>query len=101
MACSVTVLWPAAGLRRDFRNLPMKQRFAARAPIPRSRENQVRRGHLLSGLAAHDWHLADAAADLGISEAQLGLRLQSAGFGYLLRQDVLDRYRKQAPTRSG
>ena len=25
MACSVTVLGPAAGLRYDFRNLPMKQ----------------------------------------------------------------------------
>ncbi|AKJ15576.1 hypothetical protein ABB07_37595 [Streptomyces incarnatus] len=25
VACSVTVLWPAAGLRCDFRNLPLKQ----------------------------------------------------------------------------
>ncbi|MFC9927839.1 hypothetical protein [Streptomyces sp. NPDC127190] len=58
-------------------------------------ENQVRRGHLLSRLAAHDWHLADTAADLGIGEAQLGLRLESAGFGFLLRQDVLDGYRRQ------
>jgi len=59
-------------------------------------ENQVRRGHLLSRLAAHDWHLADTATELGIDEAQLGLRLQTAGFGYLLRQDVLDRYRSEA-----
>ncbi|MEV5986465.1 hypothetical protein AB0L85_15845 [Streptomyces sp. NPDC052051] len=58
-------------------------------------ENQVRRGHLLSRLAANDWHLADTAADLGITEAQLGMRLESAGFGHLLRQDVLDGYRKQ------
>jgi len=58
-------------------------------------ENQVRRGHLLSRLAAKDWHLAATAADLGIDEAQLGLRLESAGFGFLLRQDVLDAYRKQ------
>ncbi|MEV5879677.1 hypothetical protein AB0L75_36775 [Streptomyces sp. NPDC052101] len=64
-------------------------------------ENQVRRGHLLSRLAANDWHLADTAADLGIDEAQLGLRLESAGFGHLLRQDVLDGYRKQRRTRTG
>lgn len=62
-------------------------------------ENQVRRGHLLSRLAANDWHLADTAAELGLDEAQLGLRLESAGFGYLLRQDILDRYRKQGRTR--
>lgn len=59
-------------------------------------ENQVRRGHLLDRLAAHDWHLARTAASLAVTEAQLGLRLESAGFGYLLRQDVLDRYRSQA-----
>jgi hypothetical protein len=59
-------------------------------------ENQARRGHLLSRLAAHDWHLADAAAELGIGEAALGVRLESAGFGHLLRQDVLDAYRKRA-----
>ncbi|MER6573343.1 hypothetical protein ABT288_46180 [Streptomyces sp. NPDC001093] len=64
-------------------------------------ENQVRRGHLLSRLAANDWHLADTAADLGIGEAQLGLRLESSGFGYLLRQDILDGYRKQGRTRTG
>ncbi|MFI1367148.1 ARPP-2 domain-containing protein [Streptomyces griseochromogenes] len=59
-------------------------------------ENQVRRGHLLNRLAAHDWHLADTAAELGIDEAQFGLRLKTAGFGHLLRQDVLDRYRSRA-----
>ncbi|WP_033825067.1 hypothetical protein [Kitasatospora sp. MBT63] len=56
-------------------------------------ESQVRRGHLLDRLAAHDWHLGDTAAELGLSEAQLGLRLESAGFGSMLRQDVLDGYR--------
>ncbi|MGW0765336.1 ARPP-2 domain-containing protein [Streptomyces sp. NPDC002676] len=64
-------------------------------------ENQVRRGHLLSRLAANDWHLADTAVDLGIEEAQLGLRLESAGFGYLLRQDILDGYRKQGRNLTG
>ncbi|MEV6973746.1 hypothetical protein [Kitasatospora sp. NPDC093806] len=58
-------------------------------------ESQVRRGHLLDRLAAHDWHLGAAAGSLGITEAQLGLRLEGAGFGALLRQDVLDHYRRQ------
>lgn len=58
-------------------------------------EKQVRRGHLLNQLAANDWHLADTAAAMGVSEAAFGMRLQSAGFGALLRQDVLDRYRAQ------
>ncbi|MEV6208950.1 hypothetical protein [Kitasatospora sp. NPDC051914] len=61
-------------------------------------EAQVRRGYLLDTLAAHDWHLASAATALGIAEAQLGLRLEAAGFGALLRQDVLDRYRRQVRT---
>ncbi|MEV5931398.1 hypothetical protein AB0L56_01175 [Streptomyces sp. NPDC052079] len=64
-------------------------------------EGQIRRGHLLDRLAAHDWHLADTAAHLGLTEAQLGLRLQSAGFGHLLRQDILDGYRSRERTRSG
>ncbi|WP_371502291.1 hypothetical protein [Kitasatospora sp. NBC_00374] len=59
-------------------------------------ENQVRRGHLLDRLAAHDWHLGDTASELGIGEDQLGLRLESAGFGSMLRQDVLDGCRKRA-----
>jgi hypothetical protein len=59
-------------------------------------ENQVRRGHLLTRLAACGWNLSDTATALGVTEPQLGLRLQSAGFGFLLRQDVLDRYRAQA-----
>ncbi|WP_431948712.1 hypothetical protein [Actinacidiphila sp. bgisy167] len=29
-----------------------------------------------------------------IDKAQLGLRLESAGFGFLLREDVLDGYRR-------
>lgn len=59
-------------------------------------ETQVRRGHLLSRLAANDWRLADTAAALGVDEAALALRLERAGFGYLLRQDVLDHYRASA-----
>ncbi|MFG3223925.1 hypothetical protein ACGF07_03955 [Kitasatospora sp. NPDC048194] len=59
-------------------------------------EAQVRRGHLLDRLAAHDWHLPAAATALGLTEAALGLRLANAGFGHLLRQDVLDHYRSRA-----
>jgi hypothetical protein len=58
-------------------------------------ENQVRRGHLLTQLAANDWHLPDTAKAMRLSEAELGMRIQSAGFGVLLRQDVLDGYRAQ------
>ncbi|MFC5661426.1 hypothetical protein ACFP3U_00360 [Kitasatospora misakiensis] len=59
-------------------------------------EAQVRRGHLLDRLAAHDWHLPTAAAALGLTAPQLGLRLEAAGFAGLLRQDVLDHYRRAA-----
>ncbi|MGW2254839.1 ARPP-2 domain-containing protein [Kitasatospora sp. NPDC001660] len=62
-------------------------------------EAQVRRGHLLDRLAAHDWHLPKAAAALGLTEAQFGLRLEGAGFGHILRKDILDHYRKQARAR--
>ncbi|KUO02706.1 ARPP-2 domain-containing protein [Streptomyces caeruleatus] len=54
-------------------------------------ESQVRRGYLLSHLAAHDWHLADTAAALGMEKAQLCHRLESAGFGHLLRPDMRGR----------
>nr|WP_042192840.1 hypothetical protein [Kibdelosporangium sp. MJ126-NF4] len=56
-------------------------------------EGQIRRGYLLNQLASHDWHLPSAAAALGSTEAELGLRLDSAGFGYLLKEHVLARYR--------
>ncbi|MWA02216.1 hypothetical protein F8568_017915 [Actinomadura sp. LD22] len=59
-------------------------------------DSQVRRGHLLTRLAAHQWRLDATAAALGIGEAALALRLERAGFGHLLRQDVLDHYRAQA-----
>ncbi|MGW0957314.1 ARPP-2 domain-containing protein, partial [Streptomyces sp. NPDC002545] len=61
-------------------------------------ENQVRRGHLLTHLAAHDWHLPATATALGLTEPQLALRLETSGFPHLLRQDVLDHYRKQSRT---
>ncbi|MFG1703628.1 hypothetical protein ACFLIM_10580 [Nonomuraea sp. M3C6] len=63
-------------------------------------EAQSRRGHLLSRLAEHGWSLPDTAAALGTDPATLGLRLQRAGFGHLLRQDILDGYRKAVSGRS-
>lgn len=59
-------------------------------------ENQVRRGHLLTRLAAGGWSLSATATALGVTEPELGLRIEAAGFGSLLRQDVLDHYRAQA-----
>ncbi|GAA2214688.1 hypothetical protein GCM10009850_101530 [Nonomuraea monospora] len=57
-------------------------------------ESQCRRGHLLSELAAHGWSMAATAATLRLDVPQLAARLERAGFGSLLRQDVLDGYRK-------
>ncbi|MFE6870226.1 hypothetical protein ACFVFS_27190 [Kitasatospora sp. NPDC057692] len=59
-------------------------------------EPQVRRGYLLDRLAAHDWHLPATAAALNLTEPQLALRLEGAGFAELLRRDVLDHYRRAA-----
>ncbi|WP_433478870.1 ARPP-2 domain-containing protein [Spirillospora sp. CA-142024] len=59
---------------------------------------QVKRGYLLRRLAEHDWRLGATAAALGTDKAALALRLERAGFGYLLRQDVLDHYRAQRVT---
>ncbi|MFF2662794.1 hypothetical protein ACFVUH_36250 [Kitasatospora sp. NPDC058032] len=59
-------------------------------------EPQIRRGYLLDRLAAHDWHLPTTATALNLSEPQLALRLEAAGFAELLRQDVLDHHRRAA-----
>ncbi|KAA2257539.1 hypothetical protein F0L68_24895 [Solihabitans fulvus] len=50
---------------------------------------QVRRGHLLSTLAEHDWHLDASAAALGTTRDELVRRLDRAGFGHLLREDII------------
>ncbi len=51
---------------------------------------QTRRAYLLSQLAPHDWNLEQCAAALGYRKSELILRLENAGFGYLLHQHVLD-----------
>jgi hypothetical protein len=57
---------------------------------------QVRRGYLLSKLAATDWNLDATAAALGTDREDLALRLDRSGFGYLLRPDIIDAARRQA-----
>lgn len=59
-------------------------------------ENQIRRGHLLTSLAARDWNLSGTADALGVTEPELARRIESAGFGHLLRQDVRDHYRARS-----
>ncbi|MGO4428259.1 hypothetical protein AB4Z54_58465, partial [Streptomyces sp. MCAF7] len=44
-------------------------------------EAQTRRGHLLTLLAAHDWHFGATADALGVSRDQLATRVEHAGFG--------------------
>jgi hypothetical protein len=60
---------------------------------------QVRRGHLLSTLAAHDWHLDATAAALSTDRPSLVARLDRAGFGHLLRPEVIDACRAHARRR--
>ncbi|BCL12469.1 ARPP-2 domain-containing protein [Micromonospora sagamiensis] len=57
---------------------------------------QTRRGHLLSQLAAHDWNLDATATALGTDRRGITLRLDNAGFGHLLRPDIIDACRNQA-----
>jgi hypothetical protein len=59
-------------------------------------EAQCRRGHLLSKPAENGWNMRGTAAALHTDVAALGLRLERAGFGHLLRQDVMDACRKAA-----
>ena len=56
---------------------------------------QTRRGHLLSLLAAHDWNLDATATALGTDRHGLTVRLDRAGFGYLLRPDIIDACRNR------
>ncbi|GAB4560409.1 MAG: hypothetical protein Tsb0020_07070 [Haliangiales bacterium] len=56
---------------------------------------QSRRAYLLSQLAEHNWNLAATASALGQSEDDLVLRLEKAGFGYLLKDHVLRAARRR------
>jgi hypothetical protein len=56
---------------------------------------QTRRAYLLSQLAAQNWNLDATAASLKQSRADLVLRLEKAGFGYLLKEHVLQAARRR------
>lgn len=56
---------------------------------------QSRRAYLLSQLAEHNWNLAATASALGQSQDDLVLRLEKAGFGYLLKDHVLRAARRR------
>ncbi|MEU8053401.1 ARPP-2 domain-containing protein [Micromonospora haikouensis] len=61
---------------------------------------QTRRGHLLSQLAATDWDLDATAAALRTDRDGLIRRLDRAGFGRLLRRDIIDSSRRhEVPVR--
>ncbi|MBN2498740.1 MAG: hypothetical protein JXR96_29385 [Deltaproteobacteria bacterium] len=49
---------------------------------------QTRRAHLLQVLAEHGWHLEDAAGALNETRRSLTRRMENAGFGYLLKENV-------------
>ncbi|MFP2911017.1 ARPP-2 domain-containing protein [Pyxidicoccus sp. 3LFB2] len=51
---------------------------------------QTRRAYLLQQLALSGWKLKDAAERFGATEDDLVLRLRNAGFGYLLKEHVLE-----------
>lgn len=50
---------------------------------------QARRAYLLSSLAAHHWNIEATAAAHRQTKEDLVKRLDKAGFGYLLQEDVL------------
>ncbi|MCW7989476.1 hypothetical protein XF35_30595 [Streptomyces platensis subsp. clarensis] len=49
-------------------------------------EKQVRRGHVLHRLAAHEWHLGRTAEAMGITVEELARRIRRLGFEGLLKQ---------------
>lgn len=56
---------------------------------------QCRRAYLLSQLAECQWDLGDCAARHNCSKDELMLRLEKAGFGYLLKPHVLEAARQR------
>jgi hypothetical protein len=55
---------------------------------------QTRRAYLLSRLAAHQWDIKATAADQGCAPDELVHRLERAGFGYILNEQVRRQARK-------
>ncbi|MDN3243436.1 ARPP-2 domain-containing protein [Glycomyces tritici] len=61
-------------------------------------ETQSRRGRLLRTLSDHDWNLEATAAAMGLVLPALIARIDAAGYGTLLRQDVIDHFRAKKRT---
>lgn len=55
---------------------------------------QARRAFLLSNLAANHWHIEATAKAMYQSEDEFVQRLEKAGFGYLLKDDILQAARR-------
>lgn len=62
-------------------------------------EAQTRRAYLLSQLATHGWNLNDTAAALNQSREDFVYRLEKAGFGYLLNNQVREQARSSRQRR--
>ncbi len=56
--------------------------------------SQTKRIYLLSQLAKYDWNLENTAISLNISQNELVKRLERVGFGYLLKESVLNAAKK-------
>ncbi len=56
---------------------------------------QTKRVYLLSQLAAHNWNIDATAVKLGHTREEFVIRLENAGFGYLLNQQVRELARKK------
>ncbi len=52
-------------------------------------EDQCKRGHLLTQLANHNWNISATAKALQSTYEDFILRLEKAGFGYLLKKHIL------------
>ncbi len=57
---------------------------------------QTRRAYLLQKLATHSWNLDATAASLGVRREELVVRLDRAGFGYLVAEHVLKAAQRRA-----
>jgi hypothetical protein len=55
---------------------------------------QVRRANLLNQLATHQWNISATAKALDLTYEQFILRLEKAGFGYLVKEPILKAARK-------
>jgi hypothetical protein len=56
--------------------------------VMRLSEAQAPRAFLLMKLHEHEWHLERTAQGIGVARKELIERLESAGFGYLLRDHL-------------